>query len=68
MKNAQHDVTDAEKAVGHVLEKLETATGGEVKGIGLEDMVDTDPETGAPVVKKTVEIKLTQRPAKRWST
>jgi len=59
---------EAQKAIGSVLEELEAKTGGEVKNIALEDMVDTDPRTGAPVVQKMVEIDLQARPTKRWAT
>ena len=68
MKRVSPEVIDAEKAVANVLANLETQTQGEVKDIDLEDMVDTDPKTGAPVVKKAVEITLQERPRKRWST
>jgi hypothetical protein len=61
-------VADAQKAIGAVLEELEHRTGGEVKDIALEDMVDTDPQTGRPVVQKSVEITLDEKPRKRWST
>lgn len=61
-------VNDAEKAVGAVLENLERKTGGEVTDISLEDVVDTDPDTGAPVVEKAVEIKLRDKPKRKWST
>jgi hypothetical protein len=61
-------VEQAEKQVGAVLEQLEADTGVEVKDIGLEDMVDTDAATGRPVVKKAVDIKVQQKPLKRWST
>ena len=68
MRPETPEVAKAEKEVGRVLEKLEEETGGDVKGIGLEDMVDTDPATGRPVVKKAVDIKVQQKPMKRWST
>lgn len=61
-------VSDAEKAVGTVLEQLENKTGGEVTDISLEDVVDTDPRTGQPVVEKAVEIDLRDRPRRKWST
>lgn len=68
MTNIKPAIVDAQKEIGAVLEKLENNTGGEVRGIALEDMVDTDPKTGAPVVQKAVEITLTPRPTKKWST
>jgi hypothetical protein len=68
MKPDSPEVDKAEKEVGSVLEKLEAETGDDVKDIGLEDMVDTDPRTGAPVVKKAVDIKTVSKPVKRWST
>ncbi|QHI97121.1 hypothetical protein GT347_03455 [Xylophilus rhododendri] len=61
-------VIEAQKTIGTVLEQLEASTGAEVQDIGLEDMVDTDPRTGSPVVQKSVEIKLQPRKAKRWAT
>jgi hypothetical protein len=64
----QPAIVEAQKAVGAVLEALEAKTGGDVKDIALEDMVDTDPRTGAPVVQKAVEIKLQERPRKKWAT
>jgi hypothetical protein len=68
MKRDTPQVEQAEKEVGSVLEKLEAETGDDVKDIGLEDMVDTDPRTGAPVVKKAVDIKVAAKHVKRWST
>ena len=68
MKRDSPEVEKAEKEVGKVLEKLEAETGDDVKDIGLDDMVDTDPRTGAPVVKKAVDIKTVSKPVKRWST
>ena len=69
MKHAEpQQVKEAEKKVGAVLEQLESDTDGDVKDIGLEDMVDTDPQSGRPVVKKAVDIKIAQKPQKRWST
>jgi hypothetical protein len=61
-------IAEAQKAIGAVLERLEDKTGGEVKDIALEDMVDIDPRTGRPVVQKAVEITLEEKPRKRWST
>jgi hypothetical protein len=61
-------IVEAQKAIGSVLEQLEAKTGGEVKKIALEDMVDFDPRTGAPVVQKAVEIELQPRATKRWAT
>jgi hypothetical protein len=60
-------VDKAEKEIGGVLEQLEQKTGGEVKDIGLEDVVDTDKTTGQPVLEKAVEINLQDKPPKRWS-
>jgi hypothetical protein len=67
MKNTPPAVVEASKTIGAVLEDLETRTGSEVKDIALEDVVDTDPDTGQPVVQKAVEITLNPHPAKRWS-
>jgi len=66
MSSTKPAIAEAQKEVGAVLEKLEAKTGGEVRDIGLEDMVDIDPATGRPVIQKAVEIKLQEPPAKRW--
>ena len=68
MSPKQPAIVEAQKAIGTVLEQLEAKTGGEVRDIGLEDMVDIDPRTGVPVVQKAVEITLQPRPAKKWAT
>jgi hypothetical protein len=60
-------IQSAERAIGGVLEHLEDETGDEVVDLSLEDVVDTDPTTGRPVVEKAVEIQTRQRPTKRWS-
>jgi hypothetical protein len=60
-------VDKAEKEIGAVLENLEEDTGGDVKDIGLEDVVDTDPATGRPVIEKAVEVNLQDKPPRRWS-
>lgn len=64
---AKTAVKEAEKKVGAVLEDLEQDTGGEVKDIDLEHMVDTDPATGRPVIEKAVEIDLEHRHSRKWS-
>ncbi len=61
------EVQDAEKKVGAVLEELEETTSSDVKRIALEDVVDTNPETGQPEVLKAVDITVTPRPQKTWS-
>ena len=60
-------VAQAEKTIAAVLEDLENKTGGEVKDLALEDMVDIDPKTGQPAVQKAVEVTLEEKAAKRWS-
>lgn len=57
---------EAEKKVGAVLESLEAQIGAEVEDIGLDDVVDTDPATGKPVVKKAVDIEVRQREQRGW--
>ena len=66
MSSADNDVTEAAKKIGVVLENLEASTGSEVKDIALEDMVDTDPQTGKPVIKRAIDITLSDRPKKTW--
>lgn len=60
------EVERVEKKIGADLAELERVTGGEVKDLDLEDMVSTD-EAGRPVIEKAVDVKLQQRPARRWS-
>ncbi len=59
-------VDEAEKKVGAVLETLEQETGADVEDIGLDDMVDTEPGTGKPVVKKAVDIEVRERHKRGW--
>ena len=67
MTNKSPAVVEAQRAIGAVLDDLETKTASDVRKIGLEDVVDTDPRTGAPVVQKAVEITLQPRPSKTWA-
>jgi len=60
------EVDEAERKVGAVLEDLESATDGEVRKLGLDDIVDTDKD-GRPVVKKTVDIELQRNTKRKWS-
>lgn len=60
-------VESTERAIGALLDQLEHQTGDEVVEISLEDMVDTDPASGQPVVEKAVDIQTRERPVKRWS-
>lgn len=60
------EVDRVEKKIGADLAELERVTGGEVRDIRLDDMVDTD-AAGRPVVEKAVDVDLQQRPARRWS-
>ncbi len=68
MTSNQSAIAEAQKAIGAVLEDLEAKTGGDVRDIALEDMVDTDPATGTPVVQKAVEITMLEKPTKKWAT
>ena len=60
-------VEKAEKKVGAVLDALEEETHSDVKDIELEDLVDTNPETGKPEVLKGVDITVKQRSTRGWS-
>ncbi len=60
------EVNEAERRIGSVLVELETRTASDVKGISLEELVDTDPDTGRSAVHKGVEITMTPRPQRRW--
>jgi hypothetical protein len=59
-------VEQAERRVGAVLQDLESETGSDVQDIGLDDMVDTDPATGKPVLRKGVDIDVRKRPERSW--
>jgi hypothetical protein len=59
-------VEQAERRVGAVLQDLESETGSDVEDIGLDDMVDTDPATGKPVLRKGVDIDVRKRPERSW--
>lgn len=60
------EVDAAERKVAGVLDDLEDQTGGEVRRLGLDDLVDTDAE-GRPVVKRAVDIELHQPLRRDWS-
>ena len=51
---------------GAVLQDLEAETASDVKDIGLDDMVDTDPATGKPVLRKAVDIDVRKRTERSW--
>jgi hypothetical protein len=59
------EVDDAERKVAGVLHELEQATDGEVKGLNLEEVVDSD-SNGRPTVKKAVDIRVQRVPKKGW--
>ena len=59
-------VEQAERRVGAVLQDLEAETASDVKDIGLDDMVDTDPATGKPVLRKAVDIDVRKRTERSW--
>lgn len=58
-------VDAAERKLGSVLEALESDTGGEVRDVDLEEVVDTD-SAGRPVLKKKVDIDMVRRREKPW--
>lgn len=59
-------VDQAERKIAGVLHDLEEETNGEVKDIELEDVVDTD-NTGRPVVKRAVDVKIQQNSKRGWA-
>ena len=67
MTDIKPAIVEAQKEIGAVLEDLEAKTNSEVKKIALEDLVDTDPQTGQPVVQKGVEITVNTRTTRKWS-
>ena len=50
-----------------MLADLEHSTQSEVEHIGLEDLVDTDPQTGQPKVLKSVDIQIKPKAVRNWS-
>lgn len=60
------EVDDTEKKVGGLLHELEEVTGGEVKNINLEEVVDTN-DQGQPEVKKAVDIRVQRNPKRGWA-
>jgi hypothetical protein len=59
-------VEAAERKIGAVLADLEADTGGEVRDLNLEQIVDSDPH-GRPVLKKKVDVKFQPRPDRHWA-
>ena len=61
------EVGEAERKLGGVLHELEERTGVDVQDVELQEVVDTD-ASGAPVVRKAVDIQVARRPLKKgWS-
>ncbi|GKT20510.1 hypothetical protein [Acidovorax sp. SUPP3334] len=63
----ERQVDDAERRVGAVLEQLEEQTNSEVEKIALEDVVDTNEETGRPEVRKAVDIRVKPKVQRKWT-
>ena len=60
------EVDAAERKIGAVLADLEAQTGGEVRDLDLEKIVDSDPN-GRPVIKKKVDVKFQPRHDRHWA-
>ena len=67
MQPSHQEVEKAEKKVAGVLEDLEHDTKSDVKKIQLEDVVDTDKDTGKPSVQKGVDITVSPKVDRKWS-
>ena len=67
MQPSHQEVEKAEKKVAGVLEDLEDDTKSDVKKIQLEDVVDTDKDTGKPSVQKGVDITVSPKVDRKWS-
>jgi hypothetical protein len=61
------EVAQAEKKVAAVLDELENDTQSDVSRIALEDVVDTNAQTGRPEILKAVDIQVKSRPTRQWS-
>ena len=64
--SSDQKVAQAERKIGAVLEELENETSSDVKDIDLEQVVDDDPITGAPVVHDAVDIDVEPRIRRSW--
>lgn len=59
-------IDEAERKVNAILEDLEKTADADVKDIDLEDVVDTDPANGQPVVHRAVDITVQPRAGRSW--
>lgn len=60
------EVDAAERKIGGVLADLEADTGGEVRDVVLDQVVDTD-ANGRPVLKKKVDVKFQPKRDRHWA-
>ena len=67
MQPSHQEIEKAEKKVAGVLDDLEDDTQSEVKKIQLEDVVETDKDTGQPFLQKAVDITVSPKVDRKWS-
>lgn len=60
------EVEQAERKIGAILGELEDQTNSDVKSIALEDVVETDRESGNPAVHQAVDIRVQPRAQRKW--
>lgn len=62
----QSKIDEAERKVGAILDELEDDTHSDVKDIALEDVIDTDKDSGKPALHPAVEITVQPRAQRKW--
>ncbi|MBU0749528.1 MAG: hypothetical protein KKB95_12310 [Gammaproteobacteria bacterium] len=62
----QSEIDEAERKVGAILDELEDDTHSDVKDIDLEDVIETDKDSGKPALHQAVEITVQPRAQRKW--
>ena len=62
----QSEIDEAERKVGAILDELEDDTHSDVKDIDLEDVIETDKDSGNPALHQSVEITVEPRAQRKW--
>ncbi|MNL87365.1 hypothetical protein D3C87_2164840 [compost metagenome] len=52
--------------MGAILDELEDDTHSDVKDIDLEDVIETDKDSGKPALHQSVEITVEPRAQRKW--
>ncbi|MFN3436375.1 MAG: hypothetical protein ACK41V_01650 [Acidovorax sp.] len=62
----QSEIDEAERKVGAILDELEDDIHSDVKDIDLEDVIETDKDSGKPTLHQSVEITVEPRAQRKW--